>query len=116
MESTLENTLEKKKASVKELEVTNPKPEGYEAKSNDLNAEIAEINSRIAKLQELSKEFDSGEHERQFDAFKASQTREKDRVIGYEIAIELKEQKIEDILYPASTIYLVETIFQGEQP
>ena len=115
IKSALEITLPKMKTSLKELEETKPQPNDFNAKSQNLNAGIAEINSRIARLNKLIKEFDPDEHETQFKAFKTSQTRDRDRVIGYEIAIELKEQKIDTILYPATTIYLVETIFPDEQ-
>lgn len=80
-----------------------------------LDREIKEIIGRNTEVSELLKTYTIEEHRRQLEAYKAFLERDKDRLIGYEISIELGAYKDGEIEVPAAKFYLIETKFPEEK-
>ncbi len=113
VQTALENAKKQR-----EEQIQTEKDKGKEGNTKNLEdwkSEVSEITSRIEALKKFSIEFSLEHHKAELEIFKASLASGKSRQIGYEIAIDLEPQEHDGIVHPATTLYLVETIFSDEQ-
>ena len=81
----------------------------------NFTAEIAETEARRAAVQTLPTNYSNEVHSQQFRAYLECLDRDAERLLGFEVAINLKETNVDGVKHPKTTVYLIETSFPGEQ-
>lgn len=77
--------------------------------------EMNEIAARRAAVQKLLADFSLEVHKQQFAQYLACLDSDAERLLGFEIAINLEDMTVDGVRHPKTTVYLIETSFPREQ-
>ncbi len=77
--------------------------------------EMNEVAARRAAVQKLLADFSLEVHKEQFAQYLACLDSDAERLLGFEIAINLGDMTVDGVRHPKTTVYLIETSFPGEQ-